>query len=134
MDLKKKNRNWSTATRLDNPQYILNVLGGAKDCLAKGSTLVGSGVQVIEDHLLQVALNFLHLTQDHWALAGDLGLTQFWVLDDISQNLDSLGHILRQTLGVEDGLLPGGVGVQVSTQVLDLQLQIGLGALGSALE
>lgn len=91
-------------------------------------------MKVIEDHLLQVALHLLHLAQNHRTLAGDLSLTQLGVLDDVGQDLDGFGHILGQTLGVEDGLLPGSVGVQVGAQVLNLQLQIRLRALGGTLK
>jgi len=63
-----------------------------------------------------------------------LCISQLGVLDDVGQDLNGLGHILGQTLGVENSLLPGGVGVQVGAQVLHLQLEIGLRALGSALK
>lgn len=43
------------------------------------------------------------------------------------------GKIFRERFGVVHCLLSGCVGVQVSPHVLDLQLQIQLGALPSAL-
>lgn len=46
-------------------------------------------MQVIKDHLLQIGLYFLHLSEDHTSLPLDLCLTQRAVLDDISQDLYS---------------------------------------------
>lgn len=113
--------------------FLLNILSGAKDGLTQGSTLVGSSMQMIEDHLLQIALHLLHFTQNDGSLACNFSLAQFRVLNDIGQNLNSFGNILGQTLGIEHGLLARCVRVQVSTEVLNLQLQIGLGTFGSAL-
>lgn len=113
--------------------FLLNILGGAKDGLTQGSTLVSSSMQMIEDYLLQIALHFLHFTQNDGSLACNFSLAQFRVLNNIGQNLNSFGNILGQTLGIEHGLLARCVRVQVSAEVLNLQLQIGLGSFGSAL-
>lgn len=111
-----------------------DVLGGAEDGVAQRRSLIGGGVQVIEHDLLQVALHLLHLAQDDAALALDLGLAQLGVLDDVAEDFDGLRHVLRQTFGVEDGLLAAGVGVEVRAEVLDFQLEVGLRALGGAFE
>ena len=58
---------------------------------------------------------------------------ELWVLEDVGEDLDSVSDVLAEAFGVEDGLLPGRVGVQVCAHVLHLQLKRGLGALRGAL-
>ena len=112
----------------------LDVLGGAQDGPAKGGALVGDCVQVVKDDLLKVHLHLLHLAQDNPTLALNLLLAECGVGEDVAQDLDSAVQVAREAFGVEDGLLPAGVGIQVSSHVLNLKLQPGLGSLGSAFE
>ncbi len=104
-------------------------------------------MQVIKDHFLQVGLHFLHLSENDAALALDLGLSQRAVLNDVRQDfhrcrqrrsyhnaflpvMTSLclrftsGQIFGESFSVVHRLLSGGVRVQVSSLVLDLQLQL----------
>ena len=54
------------------PVDRFNVLGWAKDGSGQRGALVGDGVQVVEDHLLAVLLDLLHLAENHSALTLDL--------------------------------------------------------------
>ena len=51
------------------PGEGLDVFGGSKDGSSERGLLVCDGVQVIEDDLLQVHLNLLHLAKNHAPLA-----------------------------------------------------------------
>lgn len=69
----------------------LDVLGGAQDGPAQSCGLIRCSVKVVKDHFLQIGLHFLHLSEDDAALPLDFRLTQRAVLDDVGQNLHSLG-------------------------------------------
>ena len=116
------------------PGDRLDILGRAQDGSAKRSALVGDCVKMVENNLLQVHLDLLHLSQDNTTLTLDLLLAEGGVGQDVTQDLDGSVKVARQTLCVEDGLLPAGVGVQVSAHVLHLQLEAGLGPLGGSFE
>lgn len=77
---------------------LLDVLSGPQDGPAQGCGLIRSSMQVIKDHLLQIRLHFLHLSEDHPSLPLDLCLTQRAVLDDVSQDLHSLGRSNKMLL------------------------------------
>ena len=83
----------------------LDVLLGAEDGATKGLALVSSGVQVVEDNLLELLVNLLLLAQDHIALALDGTRLQLGVLEDIGKDVDGLGNIVVEGLGVVDGVL-----------------------------
>lgn len=89
---------------------------------------------MVEHNLLQVGFHLLHLPQDHASLPLDFRLAQLRVLDDVGQNFQRFGHILRQTLGIIHRLLPAGVRVQLRPQVFYLYLQLALRTLLRALE
>jgi len=55
-------------------------------------------------------------------------------LEDITDDVDGFGNILLEALGVVDSLFARSVGVEVSTNVLNLKLQSVLGTTTSALE
>jgi hypothetical protein len=88
---------------------------------------------VIKHYFLEVGFNLLHLSQDNTALTLNLGLSQFGVLEDVGQNFNGFANIFRQAFGIKDSLLPRSVCIQVSTHVLDLKLQVCLGAFASSL-
>lgn len=131
----------------------LDVLLGAEDGAAKGLGLVSGGVQVVEDDLLKLLVNLLLLAQDHIALTLNGASLELGVLKDISEDIDGLGDIVVEGLGVVDGVLalrvelvfllvdvdgefPESyrcVGVKVSAHVLNLEFQLVLGALVGAL-
>ncbi len=122
--------------------------------------LIGYSVQVIEDHFLQVGLHFLHLSENDPTLALDLGLSQRAVLNDVRQDFHrcqqrciystpimpfcpswrvcvwwfTSGQIFGESFSVVHRLLSGGVRVQMSSHVLDLQLQVQLRSLPGALK
>ena len=116
------------------PRNGLDVLGRAQDGPAKGGALVGDCVQVVKDDLLQVHLDLLHLAQDNPTLALNLFLAECGVGEDVAQDFNSAIQVAREAFGIEDSLLPAGVRIQVSSHVLNLKLQPGLGSLGSAFE
>merc|ERR1719411_523395 len=104
----------------------LDVLGGAEDGPAQGGALVGHGVEVVEHHVLQVHLNLLHLSEDDPSVPLDLLGAEGAVGEDVGENLHCSLGISGQTFSVEDSLLPAGVGVQVSSHVLPLQLSLSI--------
>ena len=67
--------------------HILDVLGGPQDGASQGCALEGSGMQVVKDHLLQVGLHLLHLSQDDATLSLYLLLSQQAVLGDVRQDI-----------------------------------------------
>ena len=84
---------------------VADVLAGAEDGAAQGLALVGGGVQVVKDNLLELLLYLLRLAQDDVALPLDRGLVEPRVLEDVLQDVDALGDVLVQGLGKIDGVL-----------------------------
>jgi hypothetical protein len=68
--------------------------------------LVGDSVQMVEDNLLQVHLDLLHLPEDDAALPLNLLLPEGGVDEDVGEDLHRPLHVLRQALRVEHRLLP----------------------------
>jgi hypothetical protein len=89
---------------------------------------------VVEDDLLHLLINLLLLPYNDVPFPLNSPLLELRVLEDIRDDVDGLGHVLAEGLGVVDGLLAGGVGVEVGAEVLDLELKCVLGAAASALE
>ena len=83
----------------------LDVLLGAEDGAAEGLVLEGSGVEVVEDNLLELLVDLLLLTEDDVALALDGSGLQLGVLKDVGEDVDGLGDIVVEGLGVVDGVL-----------------------------
>lgn len=138
---------------------VTDVLAGSKDGAAKRLVLESSGVQVVENNLLNLLLNLLGLSENDVAFALDGGRLQLGVLQDIGQDVDGLRDIGVEGLGEVDGVLAltvvlvvrffffsmrllrvrknktnRGVGVQVATHVLNLELQLMLRSLCGTLE
>ena len=88
-----------------SPGDVADVLAGAEDGAAQGLALVGSGVQVVKDNLLELLLHLLGLAQDDVALPLNGGLFELRVLEDVLQDVDALGDVLVQGLGKIDGVL-----------------------------
>lgn len=82
----------------------LDVLLGAEDGAAKGLALVSGGVKVVEDDLLELLVNLLLLAEDHIALTLDGTSLELGVLENISEDIDGLGNIVVEGLGVVDGV------------------------------
>jgi hypothetical protein len=132
----------------------LNVLLGAEDGAAKGLVLVSGSVKVVEDNFLELLVNLLLLTEDHVPLTLNGSGLELRVLQNIGEDIDGLGDIVVEGLGVVDSVLPlkallvcndakpsfvpsirayRCVGVKVSTHVLNFELQLVLRALAGAL-
>lgn len=84
----------------------LDVLLGAEDSSAKGLALVSGGMEVVENNLLQLLVNFLLFAQDHVTLALDGAGLESRVLEDVSEDVDGLGDVGVERLGVVDGVFP----------------------------
>lgn len=84
----------------------LDVLLGAEDGAAKGLGLVGGGVKVVEDNLLELLVNLLLLAQDHITLTLNGTSLELGVLKDIGEDVDGLGDIVVKGLGVVDSVFP----------------------------
>lgn len=110
--------------QVDNKRYIHRI---------RMHTLEGGGVKVVKDNLLHLLVNLLLLAEDDITLALNGSVIQGGVLENVREDLNGLGDIGLEGLGVVDGLLAGSVGVQVSTHVLNLDLKVvlaaGVGAL-----
>jgi hypothetical protein len=91
-------------------------------------------VKVVEDNLLNLLVNLLLLPQDNVTFPLNRADLELRTGKDVGDDLDGLGNVLRERLGVVDGLLAGGVGVEVGTEVLNLELELVLGALAGSLE
>lgn len=83
----------------------LDVLLGAEDGATKGLALVSGGVKVVKDDLLELLVNLLLLAQDDVALTLNGGRLKLGVLKDIGEDVDGLGNIGVEGLGVVDGVL-----------------------------
>lgn len=55
-------------------------------------------------------------------------------MENVADNIDRLRNILAEALGIVDSLLPRGIGIEVGTKILNLQLQRVLGTVLSTLE
>lgn len=84
---------------------VADVLAGAENGAAESLALEGSGVEVIEDDLLNLLLNLLGLAEDHVALALDGRLLELGVLENVGKDVDALGHIRVEGLGEVNGVL-----------------------------
>jgi hypothetical protein len=83
---------------------VADVLARAEDGAAKGLVLESSGVEVIENDLLNLLLDLLGLAEDNVALTLDGGLLELGVLKNIGENIDTLGNIRVEGLGEVDGV------------------------------
>ena len=132
-----KNHTVSSVVGLDVLSKVLaldgeNVLLGAQDCAAKGLTLEGNRVQVVKDDLLLELVNLLLFTEDHIALALNGRVFELGVLENVGDDVNGLVDVLAESFGIVDGLLSGGVGVKVGTEVLDFELKGMLRSLASS--
>lgn len=78
--------------------------------------LEGSGVEVVENDLLDLLLYFLGLAQNNVTLALDSRLLELGVLKDIGENVDTLGNIGVEGLGEVDSVF-ALVGCQTSMPI-----------------
>jgi hypothetical protein len=104
-----------------------------RQTMKQNRTLEGSGVQVIKDNLLHLLVNLLLLTENDITLTLDGIVVQGRVLENVREDLDRLGDVGLEGLGVVDSLLSRGICVQVSAHVLNLHLNIVLATGAGAL-
>ena len=91
-------------------------------------------MQVIEDNLLHLLVHLLLFSQNNVSFPLDCRSLQFRVLQNVGDDVDGLVDVLAEALGVVDGLLSGRVGVEMGTQVLDLELELVLRSSAGSLE
>lgn len=91
-----------------------------------GTHLESNLVELVKDDLVLLLLDLLVLAQDNIALALDSFRGNRAVLQDVREDVDGSRDVRLQGLRVVDGLLARSVGVQVSAQVLDLNLETSL--------
>lgn len=84
---------------------VEDVLAGAQDGAAEALVLESSGVEVIENDLLDLLLDLLGLSEDHISLALDGRLLETRVLEDVGKDVDTLGNVGIESLGEVDGAL-----------------------------
>mmetsp|Transcript_25765 Transcript_25765/g.41292 ORF Transcript_25765/g.41292 Transcript_25765/m.41292 type:complete len:301 (-) Transcript_25765:100-1002(-) len=102
----------------------LDVLDWAKDGVTQRTVVECCQVQAVKDDLLYGLLDLLHFTQDDATLEVQMRLIQGGVLEDVSQDVNTLLEIIFEALGIVDRLLSRCVRIQVSTHVLDFLLQL----------
>lgn len=95
-------------------------------------TLEGNRVQVVENDLLLLLVNLLLLPQDDIPLPLDCRCLKLRVLQDIRDDINGLVDIFAESLCVVNGLLARGVRIEVSTKILNLELQSMLRSLSSS--
>ena len=84
----------------------LDVLLGTEDSATKRLALESSGVEVVENNLLELLVNLLLLTQDNVPLTFNGTGLQLRVLKDVCEDVDGLGDIVVEGLRVVDGVFP----------------------------
>lgn len=84
---------------------VADVLARAKDGAAQRLVLEGSGVEVVKDNLLNLLLNLLGLAEDNVALALDGRALEKGVLENIGEDIDTLGHVRVEGLSEVDRVL-----------------------------
>lgn len=89
---------------------------------------------MIENYLFQLLVDLLLLPQNNVSLSFDGRGVKLGVLEDVTNYVDSLGDILLETFGVIYSLFSRCVGVEMSTNIFNLELQSVLGATPGALE
>jgi len=114
----------------DGLDVLLRTEDGARERRATVSGLV----ETVKDDLLHAGVNILHLTKNDRALSVHGILRDLGVEEDITEDIESLVDILLENLGIENSLLTRGVSVKLTTNVLDLLLELNTSALTSALE
>lgn len=112
---------------------IVSLVDGDVKC-DRELTLEGNGVEVIENNLFQLLVNLLLLPQDDISFPFNSATIELRVLENVADNIDRLRNILAEALGIVDSLLPRGIGIEVGTKILNLQLQRVLGTVLSTLE
>lgn len=84
---------------------VTDVLARTENGTAQGLVLVSSSVKVVKDNLLNLLLNLLRLAKDNVALALNGSLIETGVLENIGEDVDTLGNIRVEGLGEVDGVL-----------------------------
>ena len=84
----------------------LDVLLGTEDGATKRLALESSGVEVVENNLLELLVNLLLLTQDNVPLTFNGTGLQLRVLKDVCEDVDGLGDIVVEGLRVVNSVFP----------------------------
>jgi hypothetical protein len=105
---------------------------------------------MVENHLFQLLVDFLLFSQNHVSFSLNGRGFQLRVLEDVGQDIDRLGNVGIEGLGIVDGILTlgdglasgciprpartnRGVSVEVSSHVFNLELELVLAASSSTL-
>jgi hypothetical protein len=89
---------------------------------------------MVKDNFFKLLVNFLLFPQNDVSLPLNRGILQLGILEDITDDVHALSNVFPERLGVVNRLFPGSVGIQVSAEVLDFQLQPVLASLVGSLE
>lgn len=82
----------------------LDVLLGTEDGATERLVHEGSGVKVVEDDFLELLVNLLLLSEDNITLALNGRRLELGVLKNVGKNVNSVGHVRVERLGVVDGV------------------------------
>lgn len=89
---------------------------------------------MVENDLLSLLVNLLLLPQDNVPLPLNSSRLELGVLENVADDVHGGRDVLPEALGVVHGLLARGVGVEVSANVLDFELEGVLCSLRGTLE
>jgi hypothetical protein len=91
-------------------------------------------MEMVKHNLLVLLVDLLLLTYDDVAFALNGAALELGVLEDVGDDVDGLRDVLAEALGVVNRLLTRSVRIEVSAEILHLDLEGMLGATASALE
>jgi hypothetical protein len=89
---------------------------------------------MVKHDLLILLVDLLLFAQDDVALTLDGATFKLGVLEDVGDDVDGLGNVLAEALGIVDGLLTRRVRIKMSAEVFHLELKGVLRATARAFE
>mmetsp|Transcript_16010 Transcript_16010/g.44269 ORF Transcript_16010/g.44269 Transcript_16010/m.44269 type:complete len:252 (-) Transcript_16010:259-1014(-) len=109
-----------------------NVLLAAQNGASEGRSLKGRCVQVIQDQFFLILVDFLHFSENDLPFSLNGLRLKVGVQQNVGNDFNGSRDILREDLRKVSRLFARCVGIEVSTHVFNLFLQLSLGAfLGS---
>jgi hypothetical protein len=91
-------------------------------------------MEMVKDDLLILLVDLLLLAQDDVALTLYGASFKLGVLEDVRDDVDGLGDVLAEALGIVDGLLARRIRIKMRAEILYFDFKRMLRATASALE
>ena len=102
------------------PAHRLDGVLSAEDRAAHGLAAIGGSLEMVEDDVIRRVVRLADFLEDDAAFALQLLRHEGRMRQDVPEDIGGEGQILLQHLGVEGGILAGGIGVEVPADILDL--------------